>query len=348
MKYTVEIPHYPGSLKTMGGMVRLMRLVNDLTTVELPHYRPHTGGIKDTVTLVQLYGPPVHLRIQKTYPHINYATVEFGVPYSVGLPDNTFPESKYVITYSDTPYGRELTGLPQIGKAAIYMLSYGMAIERERANVLNPKFTVMTTTKRTKQLIEAEGVRCHQVGFGLNTEDFYIDSDIKRKTYAALLYHWAPDKRYALGVDIVDQLCDMNKIEGVITFGANLAYDKARHPKKLIKHYSEATSIQVREVFNQCSVFIMPSVSEGLSLTPFEATLCGCPSMLCDGALGDLYFPEANCKWVQKDNKQAFLRAAEDILSHDYSQLYRQDMIERCRPFTWANTVANIKEVLET
>jgi len=70
---------------------------------------------------------------------------------------------------------------------------------------------------------------------------------------------------------------------------------------------------EIRRIFSRSSAFIMPSISEGLNRTPIEATLCGCPSVICDGAIDDVFFNNKTCLIAEKDNFDDLL---EVILNH--------------------------------
>lgn len=233
--------------------------------------------------------------------------------------------------------------------------------------------TVMTSTLRTQKLIMAarhdntyksQGDVIHHVGFGFDPSPFYpIAKPRPLERYAALYRHPRPEKRFTLAVNVAVELCQEGILDGFITFGPDPAFIDFEAEsvltdgdlmKKFSKgHFSNATPHHLREVFNQCSMFIMPSITEGLNRTPAEATLCGCQSILCDGAKDELYFPDANCKWVPKDNREALLCAARDILSHDRSDGCRRalDWADRMKrvmaPYTFAAMARKIREVME-
>jgi glycosyltransferase involved in cell wall biosynthesis len=323
-------------------MVETMKI-----TVELPLYSLSSGGIVRQTTLAQklVSRYNVHLRIQKINPMIDYSKIDFKVPYSIGIPDSTFPESDIVITYSDNPYGHLLTELPQVKKVLIYMLSYGMCFERERKNIFNPKIITMSSTNRTKQMIESDGVKCHCVGFGLEMKNFYVDFSIQKNNYAAILYHASPDKQYKLAVDLCDELCKQNLIDGVITFGSSKNYEQFKHPQKLIKNYQNATPQQVRKIFNNCKIFIMPSITEGLNLTPIESTLCCCPAVICDGAIGDIFFDGKTCFIAEKNFSDIFEKSKELLSNQIYSAIFQNNMETLLKQFTWEKTVKNIEEL---
>jgi len=329
-------------------MEKTLKNTNKKITVEMPRYGIG-GGIQRMKKLAEILGEKynVNIRIQKTSPDLYYSENIFTIPYSIGMPDNTFPQSDVVITYSDNPYLEQLTNLPQVKKTLIYMLSYGMCFERERKNILNPNVVVISSTHRTQKLIEYEGVKCNCVGFGFNPENFYCDYTILRKRYVALLCHGSPDKKYELGVKICDKLCDENLIDGVICFGTAKSFGLYNNPKKIVKKYIDATPEQVREVFCQCSVFIMPSITEGLNLTPVESTLCGCPSVVCDGAFGDIFFDEKTCLVADKNNFEDIYEKSKKLLLYPYYALVFRDNLKKIlNDFTWEKTIANIEKLL--
>jgi glycosyltransferase involved in cell wall biosynthesis len=319
-----------------------------LITIEIPFYSTTSGGIAQmyelAVNLQKKYY--VNLRIQTLSSELDYSKIDFKMPYSVGLPDSTFPKSDIVITYSDNPYTDELTNLFQVKKVLIYMLSYGMCFERERKNILNSKVTVMSSTIRTQKLIENEGVKCTCIGVGINTKSFYTDSSIQRENYAALLYHYALDKQYKLSVDVCNELYKQGLIKGVITFGTSKDYEKFEHPKSLIKNYQNATKEEVREIFNKCSVFVMPSITEGLNLTPIESTLCGCPAIICDGAIDDIFFDCKTCLIAEKNSFSDVFEKSKELLENSmYSVVFKNNIEALLTKFTWENTISNIEKL---
>lgn len=288
----------------------------------------------------------VHVRTQNFNSDLDY-NKEISISYSVGLPDYTFPSADIVITYSDNPYTEYLTRLPQVKKVLIYMLSYGMCFERERKNILNPKVVVMSSTLKIKKAIESEGVQCTCVGFGLDSKKhFFRENKIKRLKYASLLYHNSPDKQYALGVKVCDKLQQQKLIDGTIVFGAKNDFEKTRHPEKIVKWYLDATPDQIRGVFNNCSIFIMPSISEGLNLTPVEAALCGCPSVICDGAFGDIFFDKKTCIVAKKQDEQdLFIKAKYLLDNQQYAIQFKNNIEKIIKKFTWEKTINNIESL---
>ena len=309
---------------------------------ELPRYDSTSGGIRETLKITERMNPLPIVRFQKIldYPQLNHS-------WTVGLPDNTFPDCDTCITFSDTGYLNDLIELPQVKKVLIYMLSYGMSINRERKNVLHNKVTVMCSTKKLEKLISEEGVKVHRVGFALDMDEMYVENR-NRKNYLAILFHHSNDKKYDTAVTVANYLFDKNIIDGVITFGNMTNYDKMMHPKGLVKHYPMANRSEIREIFNICKVFLIPSVSEGLNLTPIESTMCGCPSILCDGAINEIFFDKKNCFVVEKNNTDSMIKTVKEILGNfdKYSNKFSKNMGDIIKDYTFENVIKNINKLL--
>jgi glycosyltransferase involved in cell wall biosynthesis len=311
---------------------------------ELPYNNPTSGGVQHTLGVATKMD--AHVRFNRIS---NRESPKFPA-MSVGLPDNAFPECEYAITYSDSRQLAKLLALPQVGKVAVLMLSYGMVIEWERANIHMDGVTVMTSTRRNQELIEMEGVECHRVGFGFDPSPFHMTSPYQSTPRLAALYrHPRPEKGYTMALRVATELCQRGTLDGFVTFGPELVeLDDIRSEQYCTGHVRNAAPIELCQLFNACSVFIMPSITEGLNRTPAEATLCGCPSVLCDGALDELYFPDWNCKWVQGNDADAVLHAAEYIVQHPHdAPLWADRMQQQVAPYTFEAMAVKIKAVME-
>lgn len=313
--------------------------------IELPHSNITTsGGVKETIALFSKLPIEIVLRFQKIgeeYPQLPYK-------WTVGLPDNTFPKCDACITFSDTPYLTELVKLPQVGDIYINMLSYGMSINRESKNIHNSNVTTLCSTKKIEKLMLDEKIAPYRIGFILNMEEMFLDKKIKRNNYLAILYNSSDKKRYNLAVSIADYLYDNKYIDGVLSFGGNIDYNKFNHPKGLVEHHVNANRDTIRKIFNQCKCFFMPSISEGLNLTPIESTLCGCPAVICDGAIDEIFFNEKNCIIVNNNDDVEMKRNIINIITNfnKYSNKFRNEMKHIVNQHGNNDIIKNIVELL--
>lgn len=316
-KIVVELPFYSS---TSGGVIRMMENAKYLSS-------------KNINTII---------RFQRL---VKYPCLE--LKWTVGLPDNTFPDCDVCITYSDNPYLEDLLKLSQVKKVIVYMLSYGMSIERERKNVSLNKVIVTCSTKKIQNAILKDNkfIKVHRIGFEIDTKGLY-NLNKKRNKYLAILYHPSKNKHYEMSVKIADNLFKENKIEGVITFGCDNEYNKYNHPIGLVKHYSEANRDEIRDIFNNCVCFLMPSTTEGLNLTPIEATLCGCPSVICDGAINEVFYDLDNCL-ISNFNEIELEKKVVDIINNFevYSIKFQKNMELTIKKFTYENLYKKLIEL---
>jgi hypothetical protein len=253
-----------------------------------------------------------------------------------------YEDCDWWITYSDNPHTIDIYSHSNIKHIAVYFQSYGMSYVNEYNNALISGWN-FCTTKKIEQAILKDGFRVDNIGFGLNMDGF-VNYGNERKNYLAILVHDMESKRTSLALQVADSLLKQGVIEGIITFGGKL-HSK---PKGLVRHYENATRQQVAEVFNQCKAYLMPSVSEGLNMTPIESTLCGCPAVICDGAIGEV-FDETTCKAIVNPDDLLFMEYNIHglMINFDgYSPLFERNMRERIKPYTWDKVANNLKELL--
>jgi GT2 family glycosyltransferase/glycosyltransferase involved in cell wall biosynthesis len=339
LKHVVmELPFYD---TTIGGINRSLRVV-----MELPYYSKIGGGIRDSILISQEFEPTMELRFQRVSNETDLSALT--AKYTIGLPDETFPMCDICITYSDNPYLEKLVNLPQVGKVYILMLSYGMNLPVERANILNPKVTVLCSSKKLEDAISAEKVKVYRLGLGLDMSTMYIDKTVKRKKYLAILYNSMLTKKYTTAIEVANILYKNKVIDGVITFGREEGYSTAQKPMGLVKHYSKATPNEIRELFNMCQCFLMPSVTEGLNLTPIESTLCGCPAVLCDGAIDEVFFDKINCFISPIEDKNKMVDLCTTIINkfNKYSESFQKEMKSTIEHMQWPTVYEKLTRVI--
>jgi glycosyltransferase involved in cell wall biosynthesis len=309
---------------------------------ELPSWSPYSGGIVSTVAVANALRTRGHR-----------VGVWFQKPGTDALPESvptllSFPKCGWAITYSDTPTITRLLSSRRAENVAVYMLSYGMAPAREKFNaVLCPGIRVWTSTLRTQFLIQSDGGKPTHIGCGHDWENFFPVPvwPSERVPTAATMYHGSDKKRYNFAVDVCDTLYKLKKIERVLVFGGGRQETAIRMPIAPCNSIQMADRALLRGIFSNASVYIMPSVSEGCNKTPAEATLCGCASVLCDGALGELYDDGRTCLLARPDDLDHFVQQAQIILEEpDCGALYRKNIQDIVKTWTFENVAKRIEE----
>jgi len=310
--------------------------------LELPFFSNTVGGITATIALAKELNAEIRFQsVQKLYPH------NLPVPFTVGKADHTFSACDVCITYSDNPFAKNLLYLPQIKRVACYFQSYGMSYSHEHYNANHPAIINLCNTRKIEEAIRRDGLFAHNIGFGLDMQEF-VDYGNERKNYLAIMYHDMPSKKYDIAVRVADLLYSKGIIEGVISFGMLDNYKKHQHPKGLVAHYGNATKYGVAEVFNRCKAYLMPSISEGLNLTPIESTLCGCPAVIVDGAINEIFIDNINCITAKKNDIFEMANELRLLIENYDSESINMkfNMQETIKGYTWSNVANKIKEVL--
>lgn len=308
---------------------------------ELPYYSPCVGGIVESVKFAQKLGAHIRFQRRSTFQ------IPKDITYTIGLPYNSFPRCDIAVSYSDNPFMDRLVRLPQIGRKMVYMLSYGMNYHVERHNALNHRLTTLCSTKKIEDAITKDGGEVHRIGFALDMEDMQ-DDGTERKDLLAIYYHPHENKRYRLAIDVAIRLHGMNFINNIISFGSADGWRNNNPFPVMNKHYRNANRKEVKNIFNQSKVFIMPSISEGLNLTPIEATLCGCPAVICDGAIGELFIDGETCFVANPDDNFDILNNSIELISNvdECRPLFRDNMRKLINNYTWDKLITNFNKLL--
>ena len=326
---------------------------------ELPHFQYGAGGIRVVIELareVQRQGHDVQLRFQRRHPQIENGVTDFGLPTTTGRDYSDFPSCDTAVTYSDTDNIEGFMAAPQIGKKAIFMLSFGMAPNIETKNVMTPGLTIFTSSYRTQREITNHGIHSTNVGHGHDWHEFFPEPGVKKTNTAAVLFHTAKDKRYEMAMNVAALLCKNKMLAGINAFGMfSIGSGPYLKAEKWVdatgcsfSFYPNADRATIRNIFSASKLFIMPSVTEGYNLTPAEATLCGCPTILCDGAIGELYFTNVNCRIVNRDRIHEMYGAAKEIMEGgpDLAEKWRGKMAVMTNGLTWERTAKLIIEAM--
>lgn len=92
----------------------------------------------------------------------------------------------------------------------------------------------------------------------------------------------------------------------------------------------------------------MPSISEGLNLTPVESTVCGCPAVICDGAIDELFYNSETCFVVEKDSKLMMSNRVQEVMINfeKYSDHFRKNITAILTEYTWEMVVEKMIKLM--
>ena len=137
------------------------------------------------------------------------------------------------------------------------------------------------------------GARCHFVPNALDFDEFGISTPIEgRPPHILTLAHNDAIKGFSDALAALEMVREVRPDVGLTVFGV------AERPYFLpegIAYFRRPDRSQLRDLYNQASIFMYASWSEGWGLTPAEAMACGCAVVCADnGGVREYAEPDDN------------------------------------------------------
>lgn len=145
-----------------------------------------------------------------------------------------------------------------------------------------------------KQLLDKFSVSVSLVPDYLENKEYYLEVPIeKRQKVVCLINHANPSKGTAEGLAVIKLARQKAPNLKVIMFGNELRPNELREGDQ---YFQSASSSELRKlVYNQSSVYLQMSHSEGWGLTAMESMACGCALLSAkNGGILDFAKPNKN------------------------------------------------------
>lgn len=169
-----------------------------------------------------------------------------------------------------------------------------------------------------QRLLRKDGQESLLIPNGYDKNQYHITIPIKEKNkyYVSMLYHKNPDKRFALGLEILKTVKKQIPELHVFIFGT---FNKPKLPE-WCSYYKEPTAEQHLAINNECAIYLGPSINEGWGLTVGEAMMCG-QAVVCTNNKGYMEMVE--------DRKNAFVSKIDDVhsMANDIVELIKNDFL---------------------
>jgi len=119
------------------------------------------------------------------------------------------------------------------------------------------------------------GESCHYIPNGLDFEAFGVDTPIESRRPGSflMLHHPKPWKGSRFGMIALRRVRDLHPGAAIHLFGTGR--EPSDLPPGFVYHRSPGPE-RLRALYNQASIFVSPSLTEGWPLPPAEAMACGC------------------------------------------------------------------------
>ncbi|MHA5130468.1 glycosyltransferase family 4 protein [Oenococcus oeni] len=141
----------------------------------------------------------------------------------------------------------------------------------------------------------------------INPRIFYVDNPIKKRGHViSLLNHVLPEKNFSFGLKVVEAVQKKIPDLRVLIFGVPDA--PARLPD-FCSYVKAPNQSQLRtQIYNQSSIYLLPSIYEGWGLTGMEAMACGATLVASDiGGIQDYAIDGVNASLLPVNNFDAFV-----------------------------------------
>ena len=117
------------------------------------------------------------------------------------------------------------------------------------------------------------GVETKVIKNFVDGREFFVTNPIeKRKDGIVMLYHESKWKGYDTGIRAINMVREKYPEIKVLLFGVNKRNEKI---PEYAEYYYNPDRSQLRHIYNQATIFVFPSISEGWGLTATEAMKCG-------------------------------------------------------------------------
>jgi L-malate glycosyltransferase len=182
---------------------------------------------------------------------------------------------------------------------------------------------------------------------GIDTSHFYPEPDIapsSRTTDIVMIWRAAPQKGCERGLAILEKVREQRPETTFAFFGRDDAPDRLRALGPVIQRPSQD---EIRRQYSAARIFFLPSFQEGFSLTPMEATACGCATVsTAVGGPADILADGSGWLAPAEDTEaltQALLEALADPSACDTRAAAAR---QRLAAYTWERATAMLESAL--
>ncbi|WPQ64530.1 glycosyltransferase family 4 protein [Chitinophaga sancti] len=182
---------------------------------------------------------------------------------------------------------------------------------------------------------------------GLNFEEFFIERGVqKNENTVMMLHHHSPHKGSAEGMAALRLLKSRVKDLQVILYGMPAAPDGL---EEWMRYYQMPERNELRRLYNEATIFLSPSHSEGWGLPVSEAMQCGCLAVTSDiGGFKDFVKDgQTACCFPVGDVESMATVLQELLLDDEKRKKLAKQGHAFIQQFTWDRAVADFIKVLK-
>ncbi|WP_273729824.1 glycosyltransferase family 4 protein [Leuconostoc mesenteroides] len=256
--------------------------------------------------------------------NVTWFNLDSRIKLNFALPqEKYFPDSDIVIaTAWTTAY--TVNKLPSRKGTKVYFIQhderiFGPAEFVEPTWLFDMKRIVVASW--LKEMLQNElGVKAEVVKNFVNIEEFDISNSLtKRKHVVSMLNHNNPFKGTADGIEVLKKVHDKVPDLEVKIFGT------PQEPENLPDYFSytqNATSKQLKDLYNQSAIYLFPSHIEGWGLTATEAMMCGAALVSSkNGGVNDFGINQQTALLSEVGDKEQMVKNVIELLQNTHKRI---------------------------
>ena len=339
--------------KPIGGFKIVYEYANRLSerghTVNLihPSYTFRENFLNNTKYLMSYY----FRKFDKSYlPDWFKLNKNVNVLWIRSIENENIPDADVIISTAWRTAKCSLKLDPDKGRKFYFIQGYETwnGSEDEVNETWKMPFKKIVISKWLQETAASMGEKAEYIPNGLNFEEFGLDNKpMKRNPFKVMmLYNELKFKGCESGIKALIELKKETDNLRVALFGVP---EKPASLPEWMEYYQAPDKKTLRKLYNECAVFLSPSLSEGFGLTSAEAMMCGAAlaasltgghkEFAIDGETA-LNFEPGNVDQI----KEKILTLINDDRLRIKLALNGYEFIQR---FTWEKAVNKFEKVLE-
>lgn len=292
-----------------------------------------------TKTLRKQYSVNVWFKLdsrvrEKVVPYLHHrfipdADVVFATAWETAEWVNTFPERKgkkfYLIQHYEDWYGTDKEAVDATWKMPLNKVVIATWLQEYAESLGEPSVLIRN---------------------GLNFKDYYIEKPItdRSRYHVSMLYHDLEIKGSVYGIRALEQV--KKEIPGLEVTLFSTFQKPDWIPEWMTYHYVPKN---LREIYNNSSIFISASIEEGWGLPRAEAMQCGCAVVLtATGGHLDYGTQGVDCIFTPVKDVDAMSHAITDLIRNDDKRIAMAEAGNRTvQQFTWESAYERLKQYMQ-
>ena len=226
------------------------------------------------------------------------------------------------------------------------------SIERDLEEYENASMILVPSEYVKKTFDKFNISKTKVLNFGVNTENFYKDNNIKKsQKYFDILFIGQISLRKGLHylIEAFHKFKHPNKrlhIVGTHTLDKDFFEDKIKNEK--IIYYGHVNHLKLNAMINKSHIFVLPSIEEGFAFVIFQALAAGCPVIVSENTGASEFVIKNKCGFSIPIRDANAISEKLEILAENKNLLEEFSInAVKCIPEnTWSNYVDKLDELI--